>query len=227
MLTTAGTGTVGNPGGDMGVDAYSPPYLFRGPRPRIDALSRTNLKNGEAFTLDVSFAPAVTSVVLIGTQATTHYVDGAVPRRLALAFTQIGGRLQATVPASPLAAPEGYYLLFVMVDDVPSEGRLVRLGPAAAAPPPDQIGGALTAEAAGNGAVLDWRHGPLNPARYNLYRSIVAADLQLTPSAIGTRTPVASVDAETWKDAAEGPAPGQVFFYRVLGRNCDGSSVLP
>jgi len=227
VLTTAGTGTVGNPGGDMGVDAYSPPYLFRGPRPRIDALSRTNLKNGEAFTLDVSFAPAVTGIVLIGTQATTHYVDGAVPRRLALAFTQIGGRLQATVPASPLAAPEGYYLLFVMVDDVPSEGRLVRLGPAAAAPPSDQIGGALTVEAAVNGAVLDWRHGPLNPARYNLYRSIVAADLQLTPSAIGTRTPVASVDAETWKDAAEGPAPGQVFFYRVLGRNCDGSSVLP
>ena len=98
------------------------------------------------------------------------------------------------------------------MDDVPSEGRLVRLDPAAAPPPPDQIGGALTVVAAGHGAVLDWRHGPLNPARYNLYRSIVAADLRLTPSAIGTRTPVASVDTETWTDAAEGPAPGQAFF---------------
>ncbi len=82
------------------------------------------------------------------------------------------------------------------MDDVPSEGRLVRLDPAAAPPPPDQIGGALTVEA----------------ARYNVYRSILAADLQLTPSAIGARTPIASVDTETWTDAAEGPAPGQAFF---------------
>lgn len=225
VLTTAGTGTVGNPSGDTGVDAYSPPYLFRGPRPRIESLSKTTLAHGEAFSLDVSLAPAVTSVILIGTQATTHYVDGAVPRRLALAFTQTGGRLQATVPASPVNAPEGYYLLFVMVDDVPSEGRLVRLEPAAAPPPPDAIGGALTVGAAGDDAVLDWLHGPLNPARYNVHRSVVATDL--TSPAIGTRSLVASVSAETWTDTAEGPASGQAFFYRVLGRNCDGSDALP
>ncbi len=227
VLTTAGAGSVGSPSGDMGVDAYSPPYLFRGPRPRIDGLSKTSLRHGEAFTLDVSLAPAVTSVILIGTQATTHYVDGAVPRRLALSFAQAGGRLQATVPASPLTAPEGYYLLFVMADDVPSDGRLVRVEPAAVPPPPDQIGGSLTVGDAGDEVALDWRQGPLNPSRYNVYRSIVAADLRLIPSAIGTRSPVASVDVETWTDAAEGPALGQAFFYRVLGRNCDGSAALP
>lgn len=45
VLTMAGAGTVGSPSGDMGVDAYSPPYLLRGPRPRIDGLSRTSMTN--------------------------------------------------------------------------------------------------------------------------------------------------------------------------------------
>ncbi len=114
-----------------------------------------------------------------------------------------------------------------MVDDVTSEGRLVRLEPAAVPPPPDELGWALMVDAAGNDTVLVWWQEPLNPARYNVYRSLIAADLQPTPSAIGTRSPVASVDVETCADVAEGPAPGQAFFCRVFGRNCDGSAALP
>lgn len=165
VLVTAGAGSAGLPSPDMGVDAYSPPYMFRGPRPRIVALSTTAPRNGEAFTIDVSLAPAVTSVVLLGAQATTHYVDGAVPRRLSLQHVQSGDRLTVRVPASAVAAPQGYYILFMMVDDVPSEGRLIRIEPALSPPEADRIGDALTVTTAGDDAVLDWRKGPLNPSR--------------------------------------------------------------
>ncbi len=145
VLTTAGAGSPALPSPDDGIDVYDPPYLFRGPRPSIDAISATNFAQGDTFQLDVSLAPAVTAVVMIGAQATTHYIDGAVPRRLALAFEQTGGRLDVRAPASAIAAPEGFYNVFVMVDDVPSEGVLVRLDPAAGPIPPDQIGNALRA----------------------------------------------------------------------------------
>lgn len=227
VLVTAGAGGVGSPSSDMGIDAFSPPYLFRGPRPGIVALSTTTPKNGESFTIDVSLAPVVTSVVLVGSQATTHYVDGAVPRRLALGFSQSANQLTVRVPASAVAAPQGYYILFVMVDDVPSEGRLVRIDPAPSPAPPDRIGDALTVVAADNDLVLDWRRGPLNPSRYNLYKATMASDLQLLPQSIGARVPAAFVTDETWTDGAPPPAPGQVFFYRVLGRRCDGSADLP
>lgn len=227
VLVTAGAGSVGSPSSDMGIDAFSPPYLFRGPRPRIVALSTTTLKNGETLTIDVSSAPEATSVVLLGSQATTHYVDGAVPRRLALAFSQNGNQVTARVPTSPVAAPQGHYILFVMVDDVPSDGRLVRIDPALSAAPPDQIGDALRAVTADSDLVLEWRHGPLNPSRYNVYKATIASDLQLLPQSIGARAPVAFVTNESWTDTTPPPSPGQAFFYRVLGRRCDGSADLP
>lgn len=227
VLTTAGAGSVGSPSGDTGIDVYSPPYMFRGPRPRIDSISTTTLVRGETFTIDVSFADRVTGVVMRGAQASTHYVDGTIPRALALPFTQIGGQLQARMPAPAIAAPEGYYLLFVMVDDIPSEGRLVRLTAPSTAPPPDTIGGALRVQRAGNDLVLDWRSAPLNPSRYNIYKSSVAADLEMTPAKIGSRSPADTSSEEIWTDAGGAGTGERVMFYRVLGRNCDGSGQLP
>ncbi len=129
VVTTAGTGSPAFPGISNDIEAFEPPYLLRGIRPRIDSLSTTDLVNGEPFTMAVSRTAAVTSVVLLGTSAVTHWVDGGVPRLLRLPFTQVGDTVEGTVPVDSNVAPVGFYILFAMVDDIPSVGRIVRVDP--------------------------------------------------------------------------------------------------
>jgi hypothetical protein len=231
VLVTAGTGQVGQQDSpDTLIDAYSPPYLFRGPRPVIDAISTTTLVRGQSFTLDVSRAPVVTSVVLIGAQAVTHYIDGAVPRRLALPFFQQGTVIEARMPEGQFAAPPGWYLLFVMVDDVPSDGRIVFVPAAAPLAAPDAIGGALRVEKAGVGQEdvwLEWRTGPLNPARYLVYRATIPSTLAVVPGVIDTVAPLTGVEDEVFVDrGAAAPGTPRLYCYRILGRQCDGTPIL-
>jgi hypothetical protein len=231
VMITAGTGLVGQQDSpDTLIDAYSPPYLFRGPRPVIDALSTTTFVRGQSFSIDVSMAPAVTAVVLVGTQAVTHYIDGAVPRRLALSFSQQGNVLDVSMPATQVAAPSGWYLLFVMVDDVPSDGRIVFVPAAAPPSAPDAIGAALRVEKAGVGqddVWLEWRTGPLNPSRYVVYRGVLPSTLAVVPGVIDTFTPLARVEDEVFVDGgAAALGTPRLYCYRILGRRCDGGPIL-
>jgi hypothetical protein len=142
VIVTAGTGEpgAGGEGTDNRVDAYEPPYLFRGPRPVIERLDTTDLHHGQSFTLSLSGTLMPTAVALIGLNAVTHYVDGGAGRLVRLPFTQTGGTLSVQVPDDSLRLPAAHYLLFVLVDDIPSAGRVVRVTPApdlaTATPPP-------------------------------------------------------------------------------------------
>jgi hypothetical protein len=113
------------------IEAYSPPYLFRGVRPSIDAISSTTPARGSVVSLDISPDTQLTSVVLIGLQSTTHWVDGGIPRRLVLPVTptttQTGTSAQISLPVDPNRLPLGHYILFAMVDDIPSAGVVVQV----------------------------------------------------------------------------------------------------
>jgi hypothetical protein len=65
--------------------------------------------------------------VLIGTPTTTHWIDGGIPRRLALSVSQQGSTVTATLPANPNTLPLGYYMMFAMVDDIPSVARIINV----------------------------------------------------------------------------------------------------
>jgi hypothetical protein len=133
VIATGGAGLTSNrsfAGDDSSIEAFEPPYLFRGVRPRMDWLSTTDLVHGGNFTLRVSFTEAVTKLVLVSARATTHWVDGGPQRYLALDFAQTGSVIEATVPNDPVLPLAGYYILFVLVDDIPSVGRIVRITPA-------------------------------------------------------------------------------------------------
>ena len=134
VLASGGAGPGADFGDDNSIEVFEPPYLFRGVRPRIDSVSSTSLVNGDAFSLQVSGTAAVTGVVLVGTRSATHWIDGGVQRYLSLPFTQSGGTVTATVPSSTTTALPGWYLLSVLVDDIPSEARMVRITPATASP---------------------------------------------------------------------------------------------
>ena len=119
-------------------EIYSPPYLFKGPRPVISSAPdavRWNVPFGVGTSSDVDEA------VLIAPAATTHGNDmnqRLVP--LQTVGTSDGG---VTVQSPPSAniAPPGWYMLFLVNDGVPSVASWVRLDPNAGdepiTPPPD------------------------------------------------------------------------------------------
>ena len=128
VLTTSGTGNQASGAApENTVEAFEPPYLFRGPRPRIVTVSSTDVRRGEPLTIEFDGTRAPTAIVLQGTMAVTHWMDGGVPRRAELAFTSDGAVATAQVTADANRLPTGWYILFILVDDIPSVGRIVRV----------------------------------------------------------------------------------------------------
>ncbi len=127
VITTAGTGGPANPGVSNDVEAFEPPYLFRGIRPRIDGVSSMSLPHGGTLSLTVSRTNSVTSLALVGMSSVTHWVDGGLPLIVPVPFSQAGNTVTATIPSDANLAPAGHYLLFVMVDDIPSKAVVFRV----------------------------------------------------------------------------------------------------
>lgn len=109
------------------IEAYRPPYLFRGVRPQISSPSDTTPSRGATVSLEVFPQTQLTSFVLMGVQSTTHWVEGGVPRRLVLPATQSGTDASLVLPTDPNVLPLGWYMLFGMVDDIPSVARILRV----------------------------------------------------------------------------------------------------
>ncbi|QOJ15222.1 MAG: DUF1929 domain-containing protein [Planctomycetia bacterium] len=108
VLTTGGTVIdFGNPPNSTDVEAFSPPYLFRGVRPQIANLSDSVVSRGGNLTLTIAPTTRLTSVVLLGTQATTHWVDAGIPRRVVLSVQQSGANASVTLPTDPSVLPLG------------------------------------------------------------------------------------------------------------------------
>ena len=107
-------------------ELWSPPYLFRGPRPTITGAPAT-AGYGAPITVTTPEAASIGSVMLIRPGSTTHQVN-TDQRALPLTFTRGTGELTVTTPANANLAPRGYYMLFVVNGDgVPSVARWVRL----------------------------------------------------------------------------------------------------
>jgi len=70
-----------------------------------------------------------TSVILVGTAARTHFMNSGNSRPLELPFMKDGTRVTVTIPREADAAPLGHYMLFVMVDDIPSVAAIVKIEP--------------------------------------------------------------------------------------------------
>jgi hypothetical protein len=130
-VLTAGKDEVYNPDPfkypERRIEVFSPPYLFRGPRPSITA-APAELAHGTTFDVDTPSATSVTAAALVRPGAVTHsfntnqrYVGLRILQRLPEGLT-----LQA--PPDPYVAPPGHYLLFLLNSaGVPSLGRFIRL----------------------------------------------------------------------------------------------------
>ncbi len=108
-------------------ELFSPPYLFKGPRPVITSAPGT-LQYGQAFTVQTPDAARVAKVSLVRFGSITHSFNTA-QRYLSLSFTQASGQsLTVTAPANANLATPGNYMLFVVdTNGVPSVAAELRL----------------------------------------------------------------------------------------------------
>ncbi|MCI0615114.1 DUF1929 domain-containing protein, partial [bacterium] len=112
------------------LEAFRFPYLFRGVRPVIKNLAQTTVVRGGSISFNVERTSAPSRIILMGTSTTTHFMDSGIARYLELNFTQRGQQITAQIPSDPVQVPLGFYILFVMVDDIPSIGRIIKIAPA-------------------------------------------------------------------------------------------------
>jgi hypothetical protein len=93
-------------------EIFSPPYLFKGPRPVIQS-APTSLTFNQVFTITSTSAANITRVALVHPGATTH-ADNFDQRYVDLAFSVVSGMIRATAPPNGSQAPPGYYMLVIV-----------------------------------------------------------------------------------------------------------------
>ena len=130
-----GSGDGGNAPAETNAEIFSPPYLFKGPRPTISSVPSI-VGYGTPFTITTPDAAAIDSISLIRIGSTTHAFD-ANQRFQWLSFTRGSGSLSVTVPDNRNVTPLGHYLVFILDNNgVPSVGKIIRVGTDADLDPP-------------------------------------------------------------------------------------------
>jgi Glyoxal oxidase N-terminus/Domain of unknown function (DUF1929) len=131
-VLTAGKDEVYNPDPfhypERRIEVFSPPYLFRGPRPSITA-TPAEIAHGASFDVDTPDGTSVTAAALLRPGAVTHSFN-TNQRHVGLRILQRRpSGLTLHAPPDPYVAPPGHYLLFLLDSaGVPSEGQFLRLG---------------------------------------------------------------------------------------------------
>jgi hypothetical protein len=125
-------GLTGNNDKDPSFEIFTPPYLHKGDRPNIDGVQK-GVKWGEDFDIKSAGAGDISKVMLMRMPSPQHVMDNDT-RSLELPFQKKDdGTLTATSPQDGVAAPPGYYYLFVNRTapdgtQVPSVARIVHVG---------------------------------------------------------------------------------------------------
>jgi hypothetical protein len=108
-------------------EIFSPPYLFRGPRPVITS-APDELGYADTFSLGFTSETDANTVCLIRLSSVTHSVN--FDQRYVLLGQHSASSSPATVATPPdsAKAPAGFYMLFVVDSDgVPSVSKIVQL----------------------------------------------------------------------------------------------------
>ena len=132
-VLTAGTDGTFNPEPfnipNTRVEVFSPPYLFKGPRPEI-ANAPAGVTYAQNFTVDVGPGQAATigSATFMRPGSATHGVNmdqRAVGLRI---VSRAGDTITLEAPLIPTVAPPGFYMLFLVNNQgVPSIAKFVHI----------------------------------------------------------------------------------------------------
>lgn len=100
------------PSDQLSGEIYSPPYLFKGPRPVITS-APVQIGYGQAITVQTPDASRIAKVSMIKLGAVTHAFD-MDQRYVPLTFTTGSQSLSVQIPANANLAPPGHYMLFIV-----------------------------------------------------------------------------------------------------------------
>jgi hypothetical protein len=117
-----------DPEEELRLEIFSPPYLFRGPRPVIVAAPNT-VTYGQTITVETPQAASLRWAELIRPGVTTHSFDSS-QRLIDLPITaRTATTVDLAIPGNSDLAPPGDHMLFLVDDDgVPSLAHWTRLG---------------------------------------------------------------------------------------------------
>ena len=120
VVVGGGWGSTATPDGRQhSYEIFSPPYLFKGPRPTITSAPGA-VGYGASFTISTPDATTITRAVLIAPSAVTHNFNENA-RYVPLNFTAGAGVITTTAPPNGNWAPPGPYMLFLVNNNgVPS-----------------------------------------------------------------------------------------------------------
>jgi hypothetical protein len=176
----AGGGAYGLAKNERSGEIYSPPYLFKGPRPTVTSAPDT-VHYGQSFSVDTPDAARIDKVSLVRMGTVTHNFD-MDQRFLNLSMTAGSGSVTINGPANANLAPPGWYMVFLVDDEgVPSMGQIVQIDGNGDTQPPSAPG-TLSATTQPDGADLSWGAATDNKAvsEYRVFRGTTAG---FTPTA--------------------------------------------
>jgi hypothetical protein len=206
----------GEAAGRLRAQVYSPPYLFKGPRPTISG-SPATASYGGTFQVTTPNAADIVSVALLRPSAATHALD-MNQRYVPLSYTRSGNVLTATAPASGGVAPPGDYMLLIKsAAGVPSVASWIRIGTSGSLEPgtiTGQVTDASTDAAISGVTVATATDSTTTNAqgRYTL-EDVTPGEVQVTYQAAGYATETRQVQVgggDTVTQDVEMGAPGGI-----------------
>ncbi|MBK9489534.1 MAG: DUF1929 domain-containing protein [Haliscomenobacter sp.] len=127
VIVVGGEGASRNEPQKSMIEAFYPPYLFRGVRPELSNFNKPTFGLGENIRFEVHKTNALSKVVLLSHAVMTHFMNSGTSRFLELDFTQNGNLVSAKLPNDPVLLMSGWYMLFGLVDDIPSVAQIVKI----------------------------------------------------------------------------------------------------
>lgn len=127
VIAVGGEGEPGNEPPKSIIEAFTPPYLLRGIRPTISNFNKTIIRRGETIQFEAHRTNGLTKVMLMSNAVMTHFMNSGNGRCLELAFTQNGNQVTAVLPSDSIRLMSGWYMLFGMVDDIPSVAQIIKI----------------------------------------------------------------------------------------------------
>ncbi len=125
-VLVSGSGDSSNNPDQKSAEIFSPPYLFKGARPRISSAPSAVLYNS-TFRVATPDAAAISKVSLIRLGSVTHGLN-MNQRFQTLGFTRDATGLNVSPVTSRRRTPPGHYLLFILNGaGVPSVAKIVRI----------------------------------------------------------------------------------------------------
>ncbi len=129
-VLSAGGGAPAGGGADadhLNAEIYSPPYLFKGPRPTI-LVAPNQVAYGQPFNVRTNNAYSIRAVTLVRLSSVTHAFNQN-QRFSRLSFAGAETELNVTAPGDRNLTPPGYYMMFIIdASGVPSVAKIIRIG---------------------------------------------------------------------------------------------------